>query len=35
MHVLNRSVQEPLYSLPFDSLCPGSEALDKLLDRYR
>ena len=35
MHALNKSVAEPLYSLPFETLCPGAATLDKLLDRYR
>jgi 2-oxoglutarate/2-oxoacid ferredoxin oxidoreductase subunit beta len=35
MHGLNKTVVEPLATLPFDQLCPGSEALKKTLARYR
>jgi 2-oxoglutarate ferredoxin oxidoreductase subunit beta len=35
MHDLARTVPTPLVDLPFEALCPGSAALDKLMDRYR
>jgi 2-oxoglutarate ferredoxin oxidoreductase subunit beta len=35
MHDMMRTVPTPLVDLPFDALCPGKAALDKLMDRYR
>jgi 2-oxoglutarate/2-oxoacid ferredoxin oxidoreductase subunit beta len=35
MHGLNKTVDEPLASLPHSALCPGAEALHKTLARYR
>ncbi|MDJ0927870.1 MAG: 2-oxoacid:ferredoxin oxidoreductase subunit beta [Gammaproteobacteria bacterium] len=35
MHALNKSVAEPMSSLPFQRLCPGSGALKSLQDRFR
>ncbi len=34
-HALNGTPQEPLNALPFESLCPGSTGLQKVLGRYR
>lgn len=31
----NKMVDVPLYDLPFETLCPGSEALEKLQARFR
>jgi 2-oxoglutarate ferredoxin oxidoreductase subunit beta len=31
----NEMVDEPLYNLPFDALCPGNEELQKLQERFR
>ena len=35
MHDILRTPQTPLVDLPFEALCPGKSALDKLMDRYR
>ena len=35
MHGVNRTVETPLTSLPYEQLCPGSAALDALQDEYR
>lgn len=35
MHDVLRTPATPLVDLPFESLCPGKAALDKLMDRYR
>ena len=35
MHTVNRTVDTPLTSLPYEQLCPGSAALDALQDEYR
>ena len=35
MHVASKTVDAPLTSLPFESLCPGSAALAELMDEYR
>jgi 2-oxoglutarate/2-oxoacid ferredoxin oxidoreductase subunit beta len=35
MHAGNRTVDEPLTSVPFEKLCPGSEALAELMEEYR
>jgi 2-oxoglutarate ferredoxin oxidoreductase subunit beta len=35
MHDMMRTVPTPLIDLPFERLCPGSAALDKLMERYR
>ncbi len=35
MHARASTVETPLNALPFESLCPGSEALDALQDRMR
>jgi 2-oxoglutarate ferredoxin oxidoreductase subunit beta len=35
MHDYLRTPATPLVDLPFEALCPGSAALDKLMERYR
>jgi 2-oxoglutarate ferredoxin oxidoreductase subunit beta len=35
MHDYLRTPQGPLVDLPYDKLCPGASALDKLMERYR
>jgi 2-oxoglutarate ferredoxin oxidoreductase subunit beta len=35
MHELNKSAKKPLVELPFEALCPGGAALDKLMAEYR
>lgn len=35
MHAINKTVSAPLVSLPYESLCPGSAALDALMEEYR
>jgi 2-oxoglutarate ferredoxin oxidoreductase subunit beta len=35
MHDGMRTVPRPLVDLPYEELCPGKSALDKLMDRYR
>lgn len=35
MHAQNSTVSAPLYNLPFESLCPGNDALQKLQERMR
>jgi 2-oxoglutarate ferredoxin oxidoreductase subunit beta len=35
MHVVNRTVARPLVDVPFDELCPGSAALDQLMEEFR
>jgi 2-oxoglutarate ferredoxin oxidoreductase subunit beta len=35
MHAGNKTVDQPLSSLPYESLCPGSAALAELMDEYR
>ncbi len=35
MHDLMRTVPTPLVDVPFEQLCPGSKALDTLMERYR
>ena len=35
MHDILRTVPEPLVDVPFEQLCPGKAALDKLMTRYR
>ena len=34
-HDVLGTVDQPLWNLPFEDLCPGSEALDALMERYR
>jgi 2-oxoglutarate ferredoxin oxidoreductase subunit beta len=35
MHAINDTVDGPLTELPFEALCPGSAALDALMEEYR
>ena len=35
MHDHLKTVPTPLIDLPFEALCPGKGALDKLMERYR
>jgi 2-oxoglutarate ferredoxin oxidoreductase subunit beta len=35
MHATARTVQKPLVDLSFDELCPGNDALQALMERYR
>jgi len=35
LHDVARTVETPLTQVPFQKLCPGSAALDKLLEDYR
>ena len=35
MHAANGTVDEPLYQIPFEDLCPGSETLEAIQGRYR
>jgi 2-oxoglutarate ferredoxin oxidoreductase subunit beta len=35
MHEVQRTAATPLTELPFEALCPGSAALDRLQDAYR
>jgi len=34
-HEQSGTVQDPLVDLPFEDLCPGSDALSTLMDEYR
>ena len=34
-HAQNRTVDRPLWDLPFEDLCPGREALDALMSEFR
>jgi len=35
MHAVNRTVDRPLVEIPFAELCPGSNALDSLMEEFR
>jgi 2-oxoglutarate ferredoxin oxidoreductase subunit beta len=35
MHAVNRTVERPLVDLPYEELCPGSEALSELMEEFR
>jgi 2-oxoglutarate/2-oxoacid ferredoxin oxidoreductase subunit beta len=35
MHALNKTVSRPLVDLPYAELCPGSAALQELMEEYR
>ena len=35
MHAVNRTVDRPLVDLPYEELCPGSHALDELMEEFR
>ena len=35
MHEMNNTSDTPLVQVPFESLCPGSAALEKLMEDFR
>jgi 2-oxoglutarate ferredoxin oxidoreductase subunit beta len=35
MHSVSRTVDQPLVDIPYEELCPGSEALDALMEEFR
>ena len=35
VHDQNETVAGPLYSLPHEQLCPGNDALQKLMGQFR
>ena len=35
MHEMNNTSDTPLIQVPFESLCPGSKALEKLMEDFR
>jgi 2-oxoglutarate/2-oxoacid ferredoxin oxidoreductase subunit beta len=35
MHAVNRTVDRPLVEIPFEELCPGSAALEALMEEFR
>ena len=35
MHAVSKTVTTPLVDLPFSALCPGNDALQKLMEKYR
>jgi 2-oxoglutarate ferredoxin oxidoreductase subunit beta len=35
MHAVARTVTKPLVDLPYEELCPGNDALQKLMEKYR
>jgi 2-oxoglutarate ferredoxin oxidoreductase subunit beta len=35
MHAVNKTIDGPLTQVPFSELCPGSSALEALMDEYR
>jgi 2-oxoglutarate ferredoxin oxidoreductase subunit beta len=35
MHEMNNTSDTPLVQIPFESLCPGSGALEKLMEDFR
>lgn len=35
MHDMMRTVETPLIDVPFEQLCPGSAAMEQLMERYR
>jgi len=35
MHEMNHTSDVPLVQVPFESLCPGSSALEKLMEDFR
>ncbi len=34
-HEVMNTVESPLWGLPFEDLCPGSDAMDALMNNYR
>ncbi len=35
MHAVSKTVETPLIDLPYEQLCPGNDALQKLMERFR
>ncbi len=35
MHAMNNTARTPLTQVPYEKLCPGSAALDELMQEYR
>jgi 2-oxoglutarate ferredoxin oxidoreductase subunit beta len=35
MHAVSNTAERPLVELPYESLCPGRDALERLMDEYR
>ena len=35
MHAVSRTIETPLVDVPFEQLCPGNDALQKLMERFR
>jgi 2-oxoglutarate ferredoxin oxidoreductase subunit beta len=35
IHEMHQTVETPLREIPYEELCPGSAALDKLQEEYR
>ena len=35
MHAVSKTVTTPLVDIPFNQLCPGNDALQKLMEKYR
>jgi 2-oxoglutarate ferredoxin oxidoreductase subunit beta len=35
MHEVSKTVETPLVDLPYEQLCPGNDALQKLMERFR
>jgi hypothetical protein len=35
MHGVSGTVERPLVDLPYEELCPGSQALAELMEEYR
>jgi 2-oxoglutarate ferredoxin oxidoreductase subunit beta len=35
MHAVSKTIETPLVDLPFEQLCPGNDALQKLMERFR
>jgi 2-oxoglutarate ferredoxin oxidoreductase subunit beta len=35
MHAVSKTIETPLVDLTFEQLCPGNDALQKLMERFR
>src|SRR5213075_1155949 len=35
MHAVNKTVDQPLVEIPYEEICPGSAALDSLMEEFR
>jgi 2-oxoglutarate ferredoxin oxidoreductase subunit beta len=35
MHAVSKTIETPLVDVPFEQLCPGNDALQKLMERFR